>query len=134
MSGRLAAFAVVTVAVLGVAAFGDTDGDIVWPTYSQVVHPGDSDLSCPAVKVEMAHVGDDIKMMDKARGRVQDNQRAAFDLERYRSHRSMGQNMFTGNGGGEEVYAKALKDITASKHVALDRLNHLGNLLLICKP
>jgi len=136
MTHRFALLAACALALTGAAAaeVGEADSDIVWRTYSQVVYPGDSELSCPALKAQMVHVSTDIRMMDKARARVEENMRSAFDLDAYRNGHLMGVHQFTGNGGGEQAFTKARRQIIDSRRVAADRLNHLGNLMLFCKP
>jgi hypothetical protein len=108
------------------------EDDIIWPTYSQVVHTGDSTLTCSQLRAAIDHVSSDIAMLDKARDRVQDTMKTGFDLDRYRSTTQQGRATFIGNGGGEEIYPKAREEIVASKKVARDRRNHLRNLLLFC--
>ena len=123
-------------AILVAAAFAEStqgDGDIVWRTYTDAVLPGDSHLTCTALRAEIARVGDDISMMEKARDRVVQNMHTAADLERYGGHRSQGTLVFTGNGSGEQVYAKAFDDIRSSKKVAHTRLNHLQSLVPFCR-
>jgi hypothetical protein len=107
--------------------------DIIWPTYAQVSNTHDASLTCPQLHGEIDHVSSDIDMLDKARHRVQESMRTAFDLDRYRTTASQGRALFVGNGGGEERFAKARDEILASKKVAVARKAYLTNLLAICK-
>ena len=120
---------VCAVALLAAPASAD---DIVWPTYSRVSNTHDASLTCPQLRGEIAHVSSDIDMLDKARRRVQESMRTAFDLDRYRTTASQGRALFVGNGGGEERFAKARDEIVASKKVAVARKAYLTNLLAIC--
>lgn len=108
-------------------------GDIVWPTYSQVSHTTDLALSCEQLDAEIDHVSSDIRLLAKARDQVQDALRTGFDLDRYRSSRQQGTHVFNGNGGGEERFSTARDEITASRSVAMARRTYLTNLLAICK-
>jgi len=130
---RTAFFAAGALACLGAVALAGSDTDIVWPTYDRVVYPGDSNLSCTALKAEIGRVDGHIKMMEVARDRVEANMRSAFDLDSYTVSGSGPRAQFAGAGNDEHIYANAREAIVASEKVATDRRNHLGNLLPVCK-
>jgi len=90
-------------------------------------------LSCEQLHAEIDHVSSDIKLLDTARVEVEAAIRSAFDLDRYRMTKGIGNTTTSGNGGGEESFARAHDEIIASKKVAVARRSFLTNLLSICK-
>lgn len=109
--------------------------EIVWPTYSQVSHSTDAALDCAQLDAELAHVSADIKMLAKARDRVEEAMKTAFDLQRYSAAQRQGSAVFTGGGAGAaaEGYPKAREEIVASERIARARHDFLTNLKSVCK-
>jgi hypothetical protein len=116
-------------------AWAQSQSDIVWPTYDQAAFVSDPLLNCSALAAESAHVAADIHLLEKARTRVEDVLRSAFDMERYgRSNGPGGMSVSGGIVGGREAYATARGQIVASLKVALQRRDHLKDLEPACKP
>ncbi len=117
------------------AAFAGTEsGEIVWPTYSRVVRPGDMDLTCTQLRTEIDRVKRDIHMLNVAQRRAEEALSTASDLNLYLYSSGKGGMSHTGNGGGEQTYSRARSEIVASLRVAEGRLAHLNTLTLICTP
>jgi len=110
--------------------------DLVWKTYSQVVHPGDDKMTCAQLREEIDVVSRDIIQQDKTRRSIEAALRSSFDMASYGRSRSVGTSRAmagTGSSGNEHNYTRIRDEIVASKKVAVERRNHLRNLLLFCK-
>ena len=81
---RLAAAGLTLLAVLiPEPVLAVSQSDIVWPTYDQAQRNTDAFLNCTQLQNQIAHVGSDITLLNKAQLRVEDVLHSAFDMERY---------------------------------------------------
>ncbi len=112
-----------------------SQSDVVWPTYDLVEFPSDTKLGCDALAAEITHVGADIRMLNKAKLRVEDILHSAFDMERYGGSRGPGSSRIPiGAVDGKETYATARGQIVVSLKVAEARQDHLKSLEPACRP
>ncbi|HVZ27167.1 MAG TPA: hypothetical protein VG798_00790 [Rhizomicrobium sp.] len=116
-------------------ARAESQSDIVWPTYDQAQRASDTQLNCPALDTEIAHVAADVSLLNHARARVEDVLHSAFDLERYGgSNGPGGQRVPGGAVHGKEAYARARGQIVESLTIARKRQDWLASLKPACRP
>jgi len=132
---RMAGLAAAIMVAMGPQAWGQSQSDIVWPTYDQADKISDPGLNCGALQAEVAHVTADILMLQKAQVRVEDVLHSAFDMERYGGSAGPGGvRVSAGVVHGKEAYAAARGQIVASLRIAQKRRDDLRSLEPGCKP
>lgn len=129
------ALAAVMVMAVAPCAWAQSQSDIVWPTYDQVERSSDTELTCPALGSEIAHVTSDISLLRRAQNRVEEVLHSAFDMARYGGGNGPGGMRVSGTDvSGQDAYIQVRGQIMASLKVALGRQNYLKSLEPGCKP
>ena len=121
--------------VCATPAVGESQSDIVWPTYDAAQHVADNLLNCSTLGNETAHTAADITLLEHAKARVEEVLHSAFDMERYgRNGGPGGQKTALGSVDGKESYATARGQIVESLKIAHQRRDWLESLKPNCKP
>jgi hypothetical protein len=125
-------YIVLAAAALSAAAVAEPIGEIVWPEYAEAAKPYDAQLTCPKLKAEIDHVDADLTLLRRAQIKAEEATRMVREM-RSPTGGALADTSSIRTGGKGVEYAEVRSQIKESRRIAMQRYDHLMELLPSCK-